>query len=318
MCEFSIIIPIYNAQEYLKNCLSSVFNQTFSDFEVICVNDGSEDASLDILQKFANKRNNIKIISQENQGASSARNRGKNEAIGKYIYFLDADDYMHPKLLEITHKFAENHNADMVCFDFIKSNDMKLENFINKEIENINKIKYVVSDNPLQYTKKRCKYNINFASWTKVYKSNFISNLSYANIPYFEDALHTFEAIAKKPKTVILAEKLYYYVDNPNSLSKFIAKPKHIQGYHKGLDVIYETYRTHPLDEYNFIIKEVFSNVLKQELNLILRAPKENQPELWQEFIKELQDLDKKGCIKLRGNKISRYLKYKKLIKGKF
>ena len=94
MCEISVIIPVYNVESYLRQCLDSVVNQTFEDIEIICVDDGSTDGSLDILNKYASSDNRFKIISQPNQGLGTARNNGLKLACGNYIYFLDSDDYI--------------------------------------------------------------------------------------------------------------------------------------------------------------------------------------------------------------------------------
>ena len=93
MCEISIIIPVYNAQDYLKRCLNSVLNQKFKDFEAICINDGSTDSSFEILREYSKKDSRIKVIGfNQNQGASIARNTGIKEARGKYLGFMDCDE----------------------------------------------------------------------------------------------------------------------------------------------------------------------------------------------------------------------------------
>ena len=105
MPKISVVLPIYNVEKYLRRCLNSLLNQTFTDFEAICVNDGSLDKSLHILEEYASKDFRIKIVTQENQGLSMARNNGLKIAQGDYIYFLDSDDAIHPQLLEITYNF---------------------------------------------------------------------------------------------------------------------------------------------------------------------------------------------------------------------
>ena len=92
--EISIIIPVYNVEKYLDECINSAVNQTFDDIEIICVNDGSTDGSLEIIEKHASKDKRIRIISQEHKGVGSARNAGLDAAKGKYIYFMDSDDYV--------------------------------------------------------------------------------------------------------------------------------------------------------------------------------------------------------------------------------
>ena len=116
MVAISIVIPVYNIEKYLKVCLDSIINQTFKDFEIICVNDGSIDKSLEILNKYASQDSRFKVITQENSGSGTARNKGLTVAQGKYVIFLDGDDYFEPELLESLFKLAEKHQADIaVC-----------------------------------------------------------------------------------------------------------------------------------------------------------------------------------------------------------
>lgn len=110
MPKFSIIIPVYNVEKYLKKCLDSVFNQTYKDYEVIVVNDGTKDNSMDIVKDY-----NVKVINQKNQGLSAARNAGVKVATGDYLIFLDSDDYWEKNLLKELSKFLKN-NPDLVRF----------------------------------------------------------------------------------------------------------------------------------------------------------------------------------------------------------
>jgi len=112
---FSIIVPVYNVEPYLRQCLESVINQDYSDYEIICINDGSTDNSPAILQKYGKACNQIKIINQENHGLSTARNIGIREASGDYILFLDSDDCLEPNALQIL--AAKQNNEDMICFN---------------------------------------------------------------------------------------------------------------------------------------------------------------------------------------------------------
>lgn len=116
MVAISLVIPVYNIEKYLRKCLDSIVNQTFKDFEVICVNDGSKDSSLEILNEYAQKDIRFKVISQENGGSGSARNNGLSRAQGKYVQFLDGDDYFESEMLEKLYNLAENRQADIaVC-----------------------------------------------------------------------------------------------------------------------------------------------------------------------------------------------------------
>ncbi len=113
----SVIIPVYNTQSWLKECLDSVLRQTMDDFEVICVNDGSTDHSGSILREYAAKDTRFSVVSQSNQGQSAARNTGLKAARGQYIYFLDSDDYIEPDLLETACRELDSKDLDIVFFD---------------------------------------------------------------------------------------------------------------------------------------------------------------------------------------------------------
>ncbi|MBR5160328.1 MAG: glycosyltransferase family 2 protein, partial [Thermoguttaceae bacterium] len=116
MPAISVIIPVYNVEPYLRECLDSVVNQTFRDIEIICVNDGSTDGSPAILEEYAAKDSRIIIIHQQNGGLSAARNSGMNAAKGDFILFVDSDDYIKQNTLEITYNAAIESGAEMVMF----------------------------------------------------------------------------------------------------------------------------------------------------------------------------------------------------------
>ena len=112
----SVIMPVYNAAEFLNESLGSLFAQTFEDFEIICVDDGSSDASLSILREYAEKRDRFTVLQQDHAYAGAARNLGLSRARGKYLLFLDADDRFLPKMLETAFGEAEKTNADICVF----------------------------------------------------------------------------------------------------------------------------------------------------------------------------------------------------------
>lgn len=112
---FSIIIPVYNVENYLRDCLDSVLSQSFSDWEAVCVNDGSTDHSLSILEEYASRDNRITVISQPNGGLSAARNTGLNAAKGDYVIFLDSDDWLEADALKTL--YENLHGEDLLCFN---------------------------------------------------------------------------------------------------------------------------------------------------------------------------------------------------------
>jgi len=121
----SIVIPVYNAEEYLKESLCSVLGQSYKNLEIICVDDGSTDKSLQVLQRMKQNDERIKILSEDNRGAGVARNLGMEESQGEYIYFFDADDYLHRKAIQTLVKVAEKNAADIVLFGYYKFSEGK-------------------------------------------------------------------------------------------------------------------------------------------------------------------------------------------------
>lgn len=115
----SVVVPVYNVEPYLRDCLESVLAQTLPDFEAICVNDGSTDGSGALLAEYAKKDARVRVITQENQGLSAARNAGLAEARGKYVYFLDSDDWIAPDTLETVSGIMDADQLQVCCFDNI-------------------------------------------------------------------------------------------------------------------------------------------------------------------------------------------------------
>ena len=134
MPAISIIIPVYNTKIYLKKCLDSVINQTFKDIEIICIDDGSTDGSLDILQSYAKQDKRFVILKQEHKGAGEARNNGMNIAKGKYIQFLDSDDWFELNMLENMYNNAEKYSTDILVCSSRKVDDSG--NIIEKDNPN--------------------------------------------------------------------------------------------------------------------------------------------------------------------------------------
>ncbi len=147
MPQISVVVPVYNVEKYLRECLDSLANQTFEDFEVICVNDGSDDSSPDILEEYASEDERFKIVSQENKGLSGARNTGMNYIKGRYLLFLDSDDWLELNALELLYNHANALNSEMVIFPYryfnqetkqYEENDFTKLNMFDSSVDNKN------------------------------------------------------------------------------------------------------------------------------------------------------------------------------------
>lgn len=313
MPKISIIIPCYKVEKYLKRCIDSLLQQTFPEWEAICVDDGSPDNCGTILDEYAKQDNRFKVIHQSNQGLSMARNNGLKLALGEYIYFLDSDDAMHPQLLEIAYGLAQKHTADLVSFEFY---ELAKETFPPTHI-NINKIKTHITTRPIFQGSCKEKYRINYNVWTKLYKKTLLEGINFIPKIHFEDYPHTYAVLARNPKTVITTEKLYLYQPSDNSISKQTGNIQQIKDYHTGINSIYEIYKTPAFKkELSFLKRNFIPNILKHQLGRCNRAASDTKPLMFAEFAKELVDLNNKGLLTWRGHKLTRYLTYKKLIRN--
>ena len=134
----SIIIPVYNSEKYISRCIESIINQSYKNLEILCIDDGSSDSSLNLIKDYANKDNRIKIYSQSNNGPSVARNYGLNIAIGDYIMFVDSDDYIHHNMVELLINSISRNNTMVLCNNMEiyndKSEDRELFENLNKDL----------------------------------------------------------------------------------------------------------------------------------------------------------------------------------------
>ena len=189
MPKVSIIVPIYNVEKYLRECLDSLINQTLKDIEIICVNDGSTDSSLKILEEYAIKDNRIILFDRENEGAGSARNYGLSKSNGSYLIFFDSDDYMAEDCLENLYNMAIANNSDITLCRSYRFNE--------RENNNITDIDYSIRNDLLQGKQfftpvEISKYIFQFCvgwPWDKLYKKEFIinNNLKFQNLRHSND-----------------------------------------------------------------------------------------------------------------------------------
>lgn len=212
MAKISIIVPVYNVENYLSKCLDSLINQTFQDIEIICINDGSTDNSLNILQEYASKDKRIKVFNQENSGVAKTRNKGLEVANGEYIGFCDSDDWAELDFYEKLYNTATKHQADIAVTNIIKVKKNKLKSFFS--------VKNTVTTE--DYYKKLKLCNIPDLSYltNKIYKTSEIrkNNLTFENFAVYEDAVFSIQALYYLKKLVTVTDTNYYYLHRKSSL----------------------------------------------------------------------------------------------------
>ena len=202
----SIIIPVYNVEKYLKRCLESVMNQTYKNIEIICINDGSTDRSLKILENYKIQDNRIKVFSQENKGLSETRNRGINLAEGKYIFFIDSDDWIPNSAIENLIKQITNKSIDVVIGGISKIYKKNKEDIVLKK----EKIEYTL-DEYMAFALKEKKFLAIVCN--KMFKKEIISNknLKFEKGVLYEDFLFTMQYLKECKKIAILDKSIYNY-----------------------------------------------------------------------------------------------------------
>lgn len=213
MCDISIVIPIYNVEKYLRKCLDSVYSLNLDNKEVVLVNDGSTDTSINILNEFKNKYpNKTKLITQKNQGLSEARNIGIKNSNGKYILFIDSDDFIIPTETEEFINFGLDKKVDILIGnyrEYYNENYIVQKSFYNLD-KNLEKEGIFFIENGV---KNKC---FRFAVWQNIYRKNFLleNNLFFKKGLLHEDSLFTPEAFFYAKKVRCFNKKFYFYRKN--------------------------------------------------------------------------------------------------------
>lgn len=215
MPEISIIVPVYNTERFVSKCIESILGQTFEDFELILIDDGSTDQSGDICDKYATKDSRVKVIHQKNTGVSAARNRGLDVAQGNYLYFVDSDDYLESNALEIIYPYFFDSDIDMVCFGFqyrdenynlIRLNEYTQKVLIREELIE----EFFKSPNRL-----------NGSCWNKIFRKEKISALRFdETVSYSEDWIFLFEAIYCCRQGITIPYCLYNVIEREDSTTR--------------------------------------------------------------------------------------------------
>ena len=213
----SIIVPIYNAEQYLRRCVDSILNQEYTDFELLLVNDGSTDASGDICEEYGDRDPRVIVIQKENTGVSDSRNRALDRARGKYLQFLDSDDWITPDATRLFVRAAEEYGCDMVISDFYRvvgerlstKGDIEEEGVLTRE-----EFAAHMMENPADFY-----YGV---LWNKLYRRDIVEehNLRMdTDINWCEDFMFNLEYIRYAKVFYALHAPIYYYVKRKGSLA---------------------------------------------------------------------------------------------------
>ncbi len=209
MCKVSVIIPVYNVEKYLRQCLDSVVHQTLKDIEIICVDDGSSDSSVSILEEYKKQDARIQIICQKNAGAGAARNAGLRIAKGDYLSFLDSDDFFEPDMLEEAYQTAETYQADFVVFGSDQFH-MDKQDFVS--VSWVMRMKDIPPYMPFGYRQLTDNVFKTFVGWAwdKLYKRSFVleHDLWFQEQRTSNDMLFVFSALVTAKRIAVLNKVL--------------------------------------------------------------------------------------------------------------
>lgn len=216
----TVIVPVYNVEQYLRQCLDSILNQTYQEIEVLLINDGSTDASDEICREYAERDNRIRYFVKENGGLSDARNYALDRAEGEYVTFVDSDDFLMEQALEKLYATSLLGESDLVVGFFCYFEEPYFQLFTKEHFPEL-PITYVDSLYALHQMDEMVDVNfLRFSTaWGKLYKLSLFDGIRYPYGKYAEDQFTTWRLYLKSEKIAVSNQVVYAYRHNPNSLS---------------------------------------------------------------------------------------------------
>ncbi len=286
--KFSIIVPIYNVEEYVKKCILSIISQSYENFEIIAVNDGSTDNSLDVLNSIEDRR--LKIYTKKNGGLSDARNYGVEKATGQYIWFLDGDDYIEKDSLKELNEIVEKNQSDIVCFGFY--ND-----YITYKVE---------AKDRIEWGKEELYPLITVSACTKIYKRDFFINnkFKFKKGVLFEDLELVPDILTSTNKISFSDKYLYNYVQRDGSIIRAnnVFKPNRDDRFIV-LDSLFERFKDKKkYDKYelqlNYLAIRHLVNIYSEDLFKYGKDIYLNRFERINEFLNNFNNIDNNKYLK--------------------
>lgn len=273
MSKVSIIVPIYNVEDYLGKCLDSLTNQTYKDIEIICVDDGSKDNSLQVAKEYEKEDKRIKVYTKENGGLSDARNYGIKYATGDYLLFIDSDDYIELSTVEKCINKVNETGADIVVFDlmYVSDNGSQVSSGGNFDVTSINEWKDLIY--------------INNSACNKLIKKELMNDVSFPKGLNFEDLATIPILLTKANKVAKINEALYYYVQRGNSIAHSINDK--IFDVYKAIKIIDDYFKAHDI---SFNVIDLY---IKHGLYLTVLRIKDNSNDIEEYLKKNNEYLDK-------------------------
>lgn len=262
MPKISIIIPVYNVEKYLRECLDSCVNQTLEDIEIICVDDASPDNSIKILEEYRQKDSRIKILRHEkNKNLGAARNTGLTNATGEYVWFVDSDDYIDTKACQILYDAIKEFDVDMLCFSALKFVDEdKKRRFIYDEYYHqgvqINKIYH-----PKTKWEEINFSNLNVTAWAYITKKNVIQKFRFREGVWHEDVDFTPILLASVDSFCYIPYAAYFYRMNQSSIMQTPMSQKRLEDLIKVSETLDEFVTHNKIEKKHFFYKKLVAGI---------------------------------------------------------
>jgi len=300
MAKVSIIVPVYNVEKYLRQCLDSVCNQTLQDIEIIIVNDGSTDNSQNIIDEYARKDNRIKVVYKENGGLASAKNAGLKIATGEYIGFVDSDDFAELNMFEELYNKAKSLDADIsfclsTCFESdtgtVLNNPYFSECVLNEDYDDVAFNWYEI---------KNKLFKLAVVSWNKIYRQDLIKkhNLTFFDGMGFEDNPFSFHSFIAAEKIALVRKHLYNYrLNRSGSITASKDAKKHYANiimFDKIYEILKQTGTLEELEKYWFEYK------IASYLYTLEGINKKNKKQYFKAITEDLSKMDLKKYKKIK------------------
>lgn len=299
--KISIIVPVFNVEEFLNKCIDSIVSQSYSNIEIILVNDGSTDGSGEICDQWAKKDNRIRIIHKKNGGLSDARNAGIEEASGDFISFIDSDDFISPTYIQYLYDLLIDNDADLSVCQLFEVDEYGKE--LNKRSESLKK-EHLVQGNEKCLQEFLINSDIGTVAWRKLYRTcMFKPYFRYPKGKYHEDVWTTYKYIAKCNRIAIGYQQLYAYRIRRGSIMNSVFTPSHLDGV-RGSIVRFNDIK----EQYPTLTKEAALNIIYSANQCMVRLGKIKC--LDAEYIDYLHEVYR--------NYISYYLRGNSTLKPKF
>lgn len=218
----SVIVPVYNVENYLPYCLDSILQQTYEELEVILIDDGSTDRSGMICDEYAQRDKRIKLFHKNNEGVSAARNNGLDHINGKYVTFVDSDDIIHPQLIEVLLDTLNKYDGDISCTCYSRI-DIYPETYSYINLDNFNDVSSFSGIEVLQQIYDEDSALLLSVVWGKLYRREIIEGIRFPYGMVHEDEFFTYKIFFKASKVCFANIKLYFYLIRPGSITNDVS-----------------------------------------------------------------------------------------------